>query len=266
MLSEPDYGLLIEALTLWQGLHRRLAASTQLVSWEPATDLVGAARELDNYAYMHLDDALKRSDAELFPLRDPLRLNLGEHRWLSTDREESYSDWLAWILQGMADAAEILPLFALEDDPRNPLGRVDKIRREASGEHGRTDVEAWFGDRGLLLIETKVRPTDEFLAAQLTRYEKWVGEQRVGRRMMVLLGTEEPVESIGRFRFTDWRTLCIRLRGFAKRAKESDLLRSAAILMFCGAVEQNLLGMSSQPLPFHAMTTVDYLREWRDEG
>ncbi len=232
-----------------------------LVSWDSAQFLVASAESLDLYARSHLADALGHSDAELWPLRDPLRLNLGEHRWLSADREESYSDWLAWILQGMC-AMEILSLFALGDDA---MCDAPKVHREVSSEYGRTDVEVWFGQQSLLLIEVKVQPTGRDLSFQLKRYEKWAAGQRVGRRLFVLLGTDEPKEDIAPFLFADWRTVCMRLRRYAKRLKESDLLRAAALLIFCGAVEQNLVGLSEQPRRFRTMATVDYLRDWSRE-
>jgi hypothetical protein len=231
--------------------------------------MVASAESLDSYARRQLADVLGHSDAQFWPLRDPLRLSLGAHRWLSADREESYSDWLAWILQGMS-GTEILPLFGLGDDSTGDvLGPAASVRREVVSEHGRTDVEVWFGERGLLLIEVKIQPTGSDLPSQLVRYEQWANRQRVGRRLFALLGTEDPQQNIGPFVFTDWRELCMRLRQYAKRLKESeepDLLRAAVLLIFCGAAEQNLIGLSEQPRRFRAMTTVKYLREWSREG
>jgi hypothetical protein len=262
-----NYSRFVEVLLIWQELHREILASAPLISWDSALLLVGRAKWFDADARQYLRDALASSDAEFFPLRDPLRLNLGAHRWLSADREESYSDWLAWILQGMSGAADILPLFALDHDSSVAvLGPAEKIYRERSSESGRTDIEVWFGERGLLLIEVKVQPTGEELRSQLDRYEKWAGGQRVGLKHFVLLGTEEPKQKIGPFEFTDWRKLCMRLRRYANRVKNSDLLRAAAVLFFCGAVEQNLIGLAEKPKPFRAMATVDYLREWRGLG
>src|ERR1039457_7173919 len=111
--ASPSYSRFAEVLLTWHGLGRGLLASAPLesTSWDSALLLIGSAKSLDEYARQHLEDALARSGAELSPLSDPLALNLGAHRWLSADREESYSDWLAWILQGMSAAAKILPLF-----------------------------------------------------------------------------------------------------------------------------------------------------------
>ncbi len=143
MKASPNYSRFTEVLLTWQELHRELLASAPLTSWNSARLLVGSAKSFDDYARQHLEDALARSDAKLWPLRDPLKLNLGAHRWLSADREESYSDWLAWILQGMSDAAKILPLFALGDDAKSDtLGRAEKIHREVSSQSRGTGSEA----------------------------------------------------------------------------------------------------------------------------
>lgn len=265
MKGSPNYGRSTKVLLRWQELYRDLLASAPTASWDSALPLLKAAKSLDEYARQHLADALADSDAELSPLCDPLRLNLGEHRWLSADREESYSDWLAWIFQGFARAAEILPLFALGDDTGDVLGQVERIRREASGEHGRTDIEVSFGERALLLIEVKVQPTGDELFSQLERYKDWAAGQQVEQRLFALLATEEPQQTVSPFLFTHWSELCMRLRRYAKRLKEPDRLRAAAILIFCGAVEQNLLGLSARPGPFRATTTANYLRKWRGD-
>ena len=86
-----------EALLTWHKLYQDLPASAVIksFSWDSARLLVQSGEALDHYARQHLEDAFAHSDKELSPLRDPLSLNLGKHRWLSADREESYSDWLA---------------------------------------------------------------------------------------------------------------------------------------------------------------------------
>lgn len=140
-------------------------------SWDSAHSLTETARSFEKCARERLNAALVESNNELWPLSDPLNLNRGEHRWMSSDREESYSDWLAWILQLISDAAVILPLFALRGEgTAAALGKAEKVCREVPGEHGRTDVEVWFGERGLLLVEVKVQvPDADHLRSQLQR-------------------------------------------------------------------------------------------------
>ena len=235
----PDYGALTEALLTWEQLTRRLQAD--------------------------VEDAIAASDAELSPLRDPLKLNLGERRWLSGHREESYSDWLAWILQGMSGADELLPLFGLRDDCARQMSGKFSVQRELASESGRNDVVVRLGDRGLFIIEVKIAPTGKDLPDQLKRYQEWACNQGVVQKLFALLGTVKPAHDIGPFVFTDWRTLCRRLRRYANGVKGSDLLRAAAVLIFCGAVEENVAELSVRRGHFHAMATVDHLSRWRRE-
>jgi hypothetical protein len=110
-------------------------------SWEPAQLLLQRAATLDAYTVQFLQSALEASNERLAPLRDPLALNLGTHRWLAIDREESYSDWLAWILQGMSATADVVPLFGFHDAVLiEPLGRLVSVTREEASDQGRTDL------------------------------------------------------------------------------------------------------------------------------
>jgi hypothetical protein len=267
VLKDPlNYARFTETLRAWSAL--RVSKPSRLLSWDSTNLLIENGKTLDEYARKYLQAAVARSNEELAPLGEPLMLNLGKHRWLSADREESYSDWLAWILQGMSGLAEILPLFGLRDaDAGDPLGPAATVRREVKTQHGRTDIEVPIGTRGLLIIEVKVRSTGTELPLQLERYAQKVTERQIERPVLILLGTEAPDPSLPlhNFTFTGWRTVCQRLRQHACRAKESDLLRAAAILIFCGAVEQNLLGLSGEHRHLRSLATVNYLDEWRRE-
>ena len=164
----------------------------------------------------------------------------------------------------MAGAGEILPLFGLHDDS---LGRVESVRRECVSDLGRTDIEVGFGSRGLLLVEVKTKPPGEGLLGQLRRYQTWIERQPVpdGKKLLVLLAREAPEHDITPFSFTAWEALCRRLRRQVALVKEADLMRAAAILIFCGAVEQNLLGFSARPERFRTMASVEYLTTWSED-
>jgi hypothetical protein len=262
-MTAPNYEHLTAVLLEWQDLHGGISSRTPraLPSWEAARQLVDSAQAADTDARTHLSEALRRSSERLAPLRDPLDLNMGDHRWLGADREESYSDWLAWILQGMKSAPEILLLFGIQG--RTVPGTLAKsVRREEINDEGRTDVVVRFGDEHLLVIEVKTRPAGPGLTDQLQRYTKWASDQSEAERSFVLLGLEEPAEDVKPFVFISWRTLCVGLRRLARLRKEADLMSAAAILIFCGAAEQRLLGFSDERRQFRAMATVDYLNTW----
>jgi hypothetical protein len=228
--------------------------------------LIERAERLDQSARRRLTDLLAQSEKELSPLGEPLKLNLGAHRWLSADREESYSDWLAWILQGMS-GSDILTLFSLSDKCAGELSRsAEFVRREVWRDQDRTDIEVTFAGQGFLLIEVKVKDVGTEISRQLQRYANKLAARH--NLLLVLLGTEAPepdVKECG-FTFVRWNALCQRLRNHANRVKNSDMLRAAAILIFCGAAEQNLLGLSSEPRRLRAATTADYLQNWGRRG
>ena len=261
MASRIDYRRLADVLVQWQELQRCIVyAPPELFSWDPANRLIESAGKLDEFAKQHFNEALERSDSQLTPLSDPLRLNLGEHRWLSKEREQSYSDWLVWILQGMS-VTEILLLFGVvvSGDP----GKLESIRREEIDQPGRTDIIVRFGDERLLLIQVKTEPAG---GQELRRYEEWASRP-LGpkeRNLFALIALEEPETDLSRFQFVSWHLLCKRLRRYAGAARESDMLKAAMILAFCGAVEQNLLGISVPPARFRAMASIDYLSTWMD--
>jgi len=45
------------------------------------------------------EQLFEESGKKLEPFEDPLLVDPGAHRWLSDSHEESYSDWLAWVLE-----------------------------------------------------------------------------------------------------------------------------------------------------------------------
>lgn len=167
--------------------------------------------------------------------------------------------------QGFGGAREILPILGINDKVIiDELGAIKQgVGREGVSEYGRTDIEVRFEARGLLVIEIKTQPPDpNSLLDQLKRYERWAEGQTPPQKRFIYVGPEAPDHDIGLFLFIPWQALCSRLRRYARRLKDSDLMRAAAVLIFCGAVEQNLLGISAHPQRFRAMASVDYLKRW----
>lgn len=275
-MQSPNYALLAASLLEWQGFKQFYARSSirAAPNWDAAYRILQSAKALDDYAREHLQEALRSSDDRLVPLCDPQRLNVGSHRWLSTDREESYSDWLAWILQQF-EAQAIFSTFGLINNAALSKS-VKSIRREETGEEGRTDIEIWFGDpSSLLLLEVKTKPVSDELPAQLARYqrrtERYVAEGllKEGQVFLVVLTGEGPeLPGNPEWRSLSWRTVCQRLRRQARTWLSPGvyLLRAASVLNFCGAVEQNLLLVSATPGKLGAMRSIAYFNSWGDEG
>ncbi len=142
---------------------------------------------------LEIDSLLGRSNRELSPLHDPLRLDFTTNRWFAAQREENYSDWLAWILQNLP-VTETETLFRILDieDP-SLLDRVSEkpqILREAScrrrpPRERRACGYARFvsGLRILIHVEVKVVNAE---AADLGKNENYV------RSLIKRFGIEDP--------------------------------------------------------------------------
>jgi hypothetical protein len=116
---------------------------------------VAAFQSFAESEMLHLRQLLDQSDQRLTPLSDPLRLSIRKHRWLDLRREceESYTDWLAWLLQAMGSAEAVLKVFGLDGTAFGAQvcsapPRVDReeIVSACSGENKRLDLVIRFGE------------------------------------------------------------------------------------------------------------------------
>jgi hypothetical protein len=188
---------------------------------------------------------LGESNRYLAPLQDPLKTDFGLHRWLDGEREESYSDWLGWIIEQLAIPERITKLLLNEstNESTKLVGQL-KVHRESSltvleGKR-RTDIEVIFGTQRAILIEVKLIDADEVDPEQL----KDQADYRSGfaHYLLLALSGESPAVHTP-FKLLLWRELCIRLRKMIPELCRDNLITAAMSLAFVGAVEQNLLGL-----------------------
>jgi len=246
----------------WGSVLRRQSAQqlTRDEECKAIERIANAFRALVKTEQIHIADLLKTADQQLAPFSDPFRLRFSGHRWLDLrrEREESYSNWLAWLLERMDSAEEVLRVFNLEDtDFANSVrNEKPKVYREqpfwtASGEPKRLDIVVEFSDRAILLVEVKIRGI-EFAggAENLPIYCDWL-ESRIsdpsGRSAILLVPT--PMESPCRgWQVRSWDQVSLSLRLQAREYAASSpgrLLLAAMLLCFSGAVEQNVLGYAT---------------------
>ena len=232
---------------------------------EPLRRMVRAA-EVDAFAAtQRLGGLLEQSARTLCPgVDDPLsaKLDLCLHRWLAGDREESYSDWLAWILERQEDPSRMLPLFGIEDCSA-AQGKWT-VEREVVTAYGRLDLVIRDPNLGVLCVEVKTESVPG--AGQLERYRHWLAGQRspIG---LVLLAVDKPEDDPPpeQCRFRSWKHVSLSLRSWASAWLHSGRLYDAVMtLAFCGAVERNLLLLGGRGLS--AMQTADYLQEVLRDG
>jgi hypothetical protein len=149
------------------------------------------------------------------------------------------------------------------------------INREFKIPDGRPDLVVEFGKRLLVIVEIKTKSFDPVAVRdQLTRYARWIPDPRnPPQRILRYFAAVDPGEFDypSTFEPLPWRELTLRMREQARewiRASKNqppdrnDLIRAAMTLAFCGAVEQNLLGLSGKQVLFRTRSSAMYLEEW----
>ena len=218
--------------------------------WASVRSLINA---VESYSRAHREELrrlLHQSDTKLDPLCDPLTANLGLNRWLAAEREEAYSDWLAWVLQQLTPA-QLLSLFdnQLNLQSLDPLAAPPSISREVRILDGRRrlDIQVAFGDNTLLVIEIKTIPEQNSDTEKNKEYKQWIDSQKFTNKKQVLIAPEVSdhyrAAPDGGFLPVLWRELCVRLRVLLLDPdfRRDRLVTAALIIAFVGAVEQNLL-------------------------
>lgn len=250
----------VVVLRTWGELGRELARSrtSVVVGWEPASRMISTAVPVFKTLAAKLNDLLARSDNLLKPLADPLRTDFGVHRWLKGDREEAYSDWLAWIVQNLGSRA-VLRLFAIKElfpdkpldkseaasDIRPKVGRESWVPQGHVDKEGRLDLVIRFERRALLVVETKVGHADRSDTAKQHGYAEWLRKQEGTVYPILLASDGEKQEYDGDFRLMKWAQLCLSLRHLVRElCAKGEIVLATMTLAFVGAVEQNLLGFS----------------------
>jgi hypothetical protein len=231
-----------------------------LQDWTPVARIIEDAQAAQELDQRELASLLRESKRILSPLDDPFSTDFGLHRWLRGSREEVYSDWLAWIMEGLDNAGDVFRLFDIHLPRAAVRWKNTTAQRETPIPDGRLDIVLRWPDKALLVVEVKVTIEGAAYTAKQSRYKKWMDKQTEPYRESVLLIVDaEPGYSEGDFKRRDWRQVCLSLRGMAARrsmtrtggrrnTRRENVIHSALMLGFAGAVEQNLLGMPGRPL------------------
>jgi hypothetical protein len=223
-----------------------------LPTWAPVNRLIEAAKARLQAEEERLRDLLKMSGNKLHPLVDPLSVDLGTHRWLAEDREEAYSDWLAWIVEQIHKPDEILRIFG-QSPPHGSEAWTSaglEVTREEfipadGGQAGRLDIVLRVPGKAIIVIEVKRGTADDAQTDKQAGYGRWLEQQPEPQQYRLLLVTGADQESYCGFAVVKWAQVCLELRRVAARLSgESRLMVAAMILAFVGGVEQNLLGFS----------------------
>ena len=221
--------------------------------WSAVEVLIKAAQPRFMEGSQVLRDLLKHSRDRL-KFTDPLLCDFGIHRWLAEEREESYSDWLAWVLDRLGDADAVLRVLGVQNDEFRSLcsGSTYRVEREAFVEEGapecegRIDLLLRFGEREQAILGVEVKTWDESYEKQ-RGYLKSLRGRCPGAVCVLVANREVPIARLEGFVLQRWEDVSIALRReIAEYVKSPD--RDIMAAMMCGfvaAVEQNLLGFGT---------------------
>lgn len=247
-------------LSVWARLADSIDREPTEVPLEPLRRMIDAAKRDATTATDCLGGLFAETEA-LYPgVGDPLstKLDVGSNRWLAQECENSYSDWLAWILERQDDPSLVLPLFGLAQAPDMP-GKWT-VDREVVTPFGRLDLVVRNLHLGVLCVEVKTESDPG--PDQLERYGNWLAGQQP-RLDLVLLAIDPPEDDPAseKYRFCSWENVALRLRTWASiwLREPRKLYDAVMTLAFCGAVERNLLSLDHSGL--NALRTTDYLEE-----
>ena len=190
---------------------------------------------------------LKSSCAKFRPLHDPLQAELGTHRWLAHEREESYSDWMKWILEQISDPRRIGKVMGVKEKSLSRFSGEIRIDREVGikdmeGNRRRTDLDISYGGTDAFRVEIKKGDARDVDPKQLKAQER----ERQFQYYILIVSAGQTRDCCRPFSVRYWKDICIELRRFVRRMKRmrsKQAVVSAMILGFVGAVEQNLLDM-----------------------
>jgi hypothetical protein len=244
-----------QLLKEWQHLGSPLRVSrlARSLDWASADRMIRAAGPVLRANSGLLKALLKRSNALLTPLEDPLLTDYGTREWLSHSREEAYSDSLALVLKQVTEPSQLLRMLQI-DDPvaetalsgvRFDLAREVFTAEGHPGHTGRIDLQMVV--RGTILIDVELKLTSaddsdvekgEGYSASAKKYG--VPKRHQHRRLLATDGGESSYS--GGYQLVTWKHVAVQLRIVAgQMVKERRFLAALKVLGFVGAVEQNLL-------------------------
>jgi hypothetical protein len=264
---------------------RQCLFEEDIVDWIPIRRILRFFDLLIQHETSRIEGLLMQSDALFHPLADPLRLPLESHRWFDPERqrEESYSDWLAWLIAQL-NSEQILQLFSLEHTEFETALRTRRainVSREKcipalSSKRKRLDLVVEFDGDAILLVEIKIHNLDDAGGRDnLPVYLKWLEEQQPDPKLriavLVLPNQDESAPADWTCRL--WGDIALVFRRLVQGllsteladAQPARLLHCAMMLAFAGVIEQNLLGLSASTAGASAPQTTLHLERFLQE-
>jgi hypothetical protein len=212
--------------------------------WLPVERLIDAAKPHLREEATTLRLFLKKW-SDRFGMLDPLLNDLGAHRWL--DKETSYSDWLAWVLQRLGPNAIFDVLNVKVPFNFNDAGKC-QVERESRLDERFIDLLICFDEFPDYAIGVEIKKGDEQYTKQNDYRESL--RERFHNPSFVLIPISTDIDENQLYGFTlrPWRAVTFALREkiaeYARKNGSESTIITAMMLAFVAAVEQNLLEFS----------------------
>ena len=243
----------LATLTQWAEWGKALARPR---SYQPDWSAVEALMETAEPRLQEDSETLRKlleQSRDRLKSSDPFLGDLGVHRWLAADREEAYSDWLAWVLERLNDANAVLRVLGVEKTEFVAVctGQGYRVEREASvtegdpGSGGRVDVVIGFGEPEIAALGVEVKTWDENHKKQRGYLQSLRKACPNHQAECVLVANKDvPPDCRHGFEPQTWEDLSVALRQAIAEVVQSRGVDATSSMMlgFVGAIEQNLLG------------------------
>jgi hypothetical protein len=171
------------------------------------------------------------------------------HRWLAKDREESYSDWLAWVLEKLNRAESVLRVLGVDNKFRSSCSglpyRVEReafVKEGAPRRSGRIDLLIHFGEPERALLGVEVKTRDEGYEKQRGYLNSLREHCSLTECVLVAIPTLD-IDSCCGFAPRRWEQIAGALRreiAIYVDGHSGDAI-AAMMCAFVAAIEQNLL-------------------------
>lgn len=213
--------------------------------WSAVNRLIVAAEPYLREAATEIRHLL-RYWSNRFGMEDPLLNDLGSHRWL--DKETSYSDWLAWVLEHLEPRA-VFEILDVKPPPNREVAGNFQVQRESRLDTRYIDLLILFDSEPDYAIAVEVKTYDDQYAKQKDYLNSL--RRRYGKDMpCILIAIPDDIDKDRLFDFTlrPWCEVTFALRNkiakYASKHTEDNHIVTAMMLGFVAAAEQNLLGFS----------------------
>jgi hypothetical protein len=244
--------------------------------WGNVIPFINAGRKLSDSLREKTRKLVVQSNSHLSPFQDPLSLDFSSNRWFAGKREENYSDWLKWIIEQLDDPNLVFRLLEINvpsvaekchKEPPEAL-REYPVQKGHDDQSGRLDILIRYSHEALVVIEVKLDNAESADIEKNRGYYKSVEEKfeetKYKYYKLLVINAEE--SKYNNFEVLKWKSVCMELRRMVADKSVKAPLVGALMLAFAGAVEQNLLGLSSiKSYRFHS-ETITYLQNTLPRG